>query len=109
MKMVILIRTDLNMPVGKIAVQAAHSVEQQYEKYIEDQWNLNYRTKICLGVKSLDELMKYYNKAADLELPRKLVTDMGFTCFNEPTITCCSIGPATNDIIKKLTGRLRLL
>lgn len=111
MKMVILVREDLNMPTGKIAAQVGHAVDaREFSFQIEEAWNQNYRTKICLAVDSEEELLKYYNSAKEKSLPVKLVYDKGFTCFKGiETLTCCAIGPAESNVLNKITGHLKLL
>lgn len=48
--------------------------------------------KICLVVDTVDDLRALENEYKDI-CGVSLVTDAGFTVFNEPTTTCLGIGP----------------
>lgn len=121
MKQVIVVRKDLDMPIGKACAQVAHASEKAcyigftdpkkaYDFQIDHrQWRDTGSTKICLAVKSLEELIKIQNKADELGIINSgLIIDEGRTIFNEPTATCIALGPACNDDIDKVTKRLRL-
>lgn len=97
MKQVILMRTDLGMSAGKIAAQAAHAAG-------------GYSTpRIVLAVTGIDELNLCHSKAMKAGLLTKTITDAGHTEVPPGTFTCCSIGPAEDAIIDKITGHLALL
>ena len=117
MKQVLLVRTDLDMSMGKVGAQCAHASRQviiettglmdseEFKEWQED----SYKT-VCLAVKSLKDLEKYYNKAIEAGLPAKMIVDNGWTCFNDvKTPTVVAIGPAKSDKIDTITKRLRLL
>lgn len=72
-------------------------------------WLEGIYTKICVYVKSEEELLKIYEKAKKSNLPCALVEDIGLTVFDKPTITCCAISPAKPEEIDKITKRLRLV
>jgi PTH2 family peptidyl-tRNA hydrolase len=132
-KQVILIRHDLKMRFGKGAAQAAHASmgwllgllrNADYttrQRYLNEgltgllpdvvlRWIENGTAKIGLRVNSLDELLDLAYKARDAGLPVEIVTDAGRTEFdNQPTITCCAIGPASTIAIDKITGHLKLM
>ena len=59
-----------------------------------------------LGEKELGELEEEADK---LGLPHALIVDRGLTEVPEGTVTCLGIGPAPNDLIDRLTGKLPLL
>jgi len=76
----------------------------------EQDWISGLFTKICVYVKSEEELMDVYQKAKDANLPVALIEDAGLTEFKGvKTRTCCAIGPAYSDEIDKITGELPLL
>lgn len=116
-KQVLIVRKDLDMPVGKIGAQCAHASRQcilenksLIDSDIFKEWQETDCTTVCLGAKNLNEINKTYEKAKEAGLPIKLVVDSGYTCFNEEkTITVLSIGPALNEEIDAITKRLRLL
>lgn len=76
---------------------------------LED-WLFGKFTKVCVGVSSEEELVAIYTKAKEQGLICSLIVDAGLTEFNnEPTITCCAIGPNWSDEIDPLTQHLKLL
>ncbi|MDI6737626.1 MAG: peptidyl-tRNA hydrolase Pth2 [Nanoarchaeota archaeon] len=112
MKQAILIREDLKMDKGKMAVQAAHaSVEAvlKSDKKLVSKWRSEGMTKIALKVSGLKELFKYKQIAEDSGMKSALITDAARTFFNEPTTTCLAIGPDEDEKIDELTGKLKLM
>ena len=127
-KQVIVVRTDLKMPDGKMAAQACHASLACFLKmgkkteygdskvftvgYNSDDelgsWIDKKFTKIVLGVNSLEELEEMYKKAEDAGLVCSIIKDAADTFFKKPTITCIGIGPHQSDRIDKITGKLRL-
>lgn len=75
----------------------------------EEIWINGSFTKICLYVKTEEELLEIYNKAKEAGLTVHLITDSGFTEFNEqPTHTCLAIGPHYKSKIDEITKNLEL-
>ena len=129
MKQVIVVRKDLNMRKGKIASQVAHaSLKVFFDRIVnsstldqntfytfqtntyEKEWIEGSFAKICVSVNSETELEEIYNKALELKIPCSLIIDEGRTEFNGvATKTTVAIGPADNDIINSITGKLPLL
>ena len=73
-------------------------------------WIAGLFTKICVSVDSEAELLEVYNKALESGLLCALITDCGLTEFNGvPTVTCCAIGPASDEQLQPITGHLKLL
>ena len=115
-KQVIAMRTDLDMPVGKLVSQCCHASEgaitsqsiEDFEEVIKE-WSLTGKTKITVGVKSLEKLSNLVKKAEELGVHYYIVKDEGRTVFNEPTITCVCFGVDTSEKLNPITGRLRLL
>jgi len=135
-KQVIVMRSDLNMPKGKIMAQAAHAsmavllkvmrgkeyYECDEECLEKDELILNLKdntdikewlkgsfVKIGLKVKSEDELVDIYEKVKDKNIIHSLIIDDGRTMFNGvKTKTCIAIGPAEATIIDEITGGLKL-
>lgn len=125
-KMVIVVRADLNMPVGKIAAQTAHAalaaMLQKGEWSGEDKYVLNnmthadrawmkYKfTKIVLACDSIEELAMLESIAKNAGLNSRLIIDAGDTVFGGvPTPTCLAIGPDWPSRINAVTGHLKLL
>lgn len=112
LKQVILVRTDLKMPIGKLSAQVAHaSVDAVLlsKKKKVNSWKMLGMKKICLKVNTLEELKKIIDKAKKAGLQTSLITDAGKTFFKTPTITCGAIGPDKQEEIDKITKDLKIL
>lgn len=134
-KQVIVMRKDLNMRKGKMVAQGSHAslgvvlgmmqridmgdVEgvptivlrliMELDSPI-DFWISHEFKKICVSVKSEEELIEIYEKAQAAKLPCKLIEDRGHTEFHGVTTkTCLAIGPDLAEEIDKITGHLPLL
>ena len=130
-KMVIVIRRDLNMRCGKMCAQASHaSMKIILDRMTDDKSLLNHTrrsimlrngsplsqwldgqfTKIVLYVNSVEELLTLKDNAESIKLYTALITDAGKTEFhNEPTITALAIAPDYSEKIDKVTRDLPLL
>ncbi|BCU70475.1 peptidyl-tRNA hydrolase Pth2 [Stygiolobus caldivivus] len=118
-KMVIVVRTDLEMGKGKIAAQAAHAAvslvldilykgKNNWREWLEE-WLSEGQPKIVVKVNSLDEMLRRSKLAQDYNLPFVIIQDAGKTQLEPGTPTCVGIGPAPSEIIDKITGDLKLL
>ncbi len=111
-KQVIVVRDDLKISRGKLAVQVAHASIIGYEnadREIAEVWKKQGQKKIVLRVESLDELMKIKEKAEKMGLPTGVVVDSGLTEIPPNTVTAIVIGPDYAEKIDKITGSLQLL
>ncbi len=115
MKLVVVVRTDLNVGKGKICAQVAHAaVECVLETLKKDpekveKWRREGAKKIVLKIKSEKELLEIYEKAKKEGLVTVLIKDAGLTQIPPGTITCVGIGPDDDEKIDKITGHLKLL
>ncbi len=111
-KQVILVRQDLKLPKGKLAVQSAHASSsaliKSHKDYIKE-WHSEGMKKVVLKVKDLDELLKYKQEAEDLGLVTALIEDAGKTVVAPGTVTCLGIGPDKEDKIDKVSGKLKMV
>ncbi len=138
-KQVIVIRKDLNMRKGKMVAQGAHasmkvllemmtkqmmptsphcnwdddvevrSLVLPNESALYDWLNGSF-TKVCVSVDSEAELLYILKEAESAKLPCALIKDAGLTEFGGvATHTCIAIGPAWDEDINKVTGKLKLL
>lgn len=129
-KQVIVVRTDLNMPVGKVAAQVAHASmsvilnrmitndgrrtlpledSDPHSEHIAD-WLDGAFTKVVVGIGSEEELLHLYNQAIESGLPCSKIVDSGRTVFDGvATLTCCAFGPSSIEQIDLITKGLRLL
>lgn len=112
LKQVILVRSDLKLPKGKLAAQVAHaSVEAAHrsDRNIYSKWRSEGMKKIVLKVKDLDELHQYNDEAKKLNLVTAVITDAGHTVVEPGTVTCMAIGPDVEAKIDKITGSLKMM
>lgn len=115
LKQVIVVRNDLKMGKGKLAVQVAHasvsSLEQarKYKpKWVETWFSENQR-KICVKINSEKELRILKGQVDDAQIPNALIEDAGLTQLEPGTVTCLGIGPLPTEIADRFTGELKLL
>jgi len=111
-KQVILVRTDLKLPKGKMAAQVAHaSVDCVFHSTRKKvmRWRRQGGKKIVLKVKDLRQLKRYFESAKDDRLVTLLITDAGHTTVKPGTVTCCGIGPDVIDRIDEITGKLKMM
>lgn len=115
MKQVIVVRADLDMGKGKIAVQVAHASlaafleAKRRNPELVDAWLSEGQRKIVLKVNSLDELLDVVRKAENEGLPIAIIEDAGLTQLKPGTITAVGIGPALDNVLDRVTGNLKLL
>lgn len=115
MKQIIIIRKDLSMDVGKLISQACHACLEASEEakkrdiMLWETWKKKGATKIVVKVFSLDELLELNNLAGRLGLPKAFIVDKGLTQLSPNTPTALGIGPWKDDVIDRITGKLKLL
>jgi len=114
-KLVIVVRKDLQLSPGKLAVQVAHAATScaiQAKKDKPDyfsRWYNEGQRKIVVKVEGVDELRELFEEARAEGLISILITDAGMTEIPPNTTTCLGIGPAPNNLLDKVTGKLPLL
>ncbi|XP_049819088.1 peptidyl-tRNA hydrolase 2, mitochondrial [Aethina tumida] len=116
-KMVIIVRTDLNMGRGKIASQAAHAAVLLYQSAIDDcnphlkSWMRYGQPKIVLKVDkdAHNTLENLYKTAHANNLNVTKVCDAGKTQLDSGTLTAVGIGPNKTEDIDQITKDLKLL
>ena len=114
-KMVIVVRTDLGMSVGKMIAQACHAAvacSEQAKKTHSKQW-ARWRDegakKVALEAESFEELKELTSKAEQLDIVYVLIQDAGHTEVAPGTTTCLGLGPDQAQRVDKVTGNLPLL
>ena len=111
-KQAIIVRKDLKWKKGKIATHVAHAAVEAVRKTrsdIVEKWEKEGGKKVVLKVRNLRELRKIYRKVKQAKIPCFLVRDAGLTQLKPGTITALGVGPAKEERIDKITGKLKLL
>jgi|TARA_Y100000310_G_scaffold302635_1_gene340179 PTH2 family peptidyl-tRNA hydrolase len=112
MKLVVLVRKDLKMPIGKLAAQVSHAAVEAVLKSNKGkvkEWLKSNGKKVVLVVENTKELSKLNTLAKKNKLITALIRDAGRTFFKKPTITCLGIGPDKEEKIDKITKNLKML
>ncbi len=108
----IIVRKDLKLPKGKLAVQAAHAAVSLTLKLKEEnsfkQWINEGQKKILLQVENLEELLKLKQKIEDYGLKTVLIKDAGRTVIPSGTITCIATFGSEEEL-KEIMGHLKLV
>jgi len=114
-KQVIVVRSDLKMGKGKLAVQVAHAsvlaldeVRKSHPEWYRG-WVAGGQAKIAVKVRSLDELMQVKKDVEKAGLPMVVIEDRGLTQLTPGTVTCIGVGPAPSEKLEPVTGGLKLL
>ena len=110
--MALVVRKDLKLSPGKLAVQCSHAVScslqaKKSEARILERWNNSGARKICLSVKDEESLRMLMEQAKSAGIITNLVKDAGHTEIPPGTITVLGIGPAPRRIIDLLVGELK--
>jgi len=113
-KLVIVVRDDLKMSVGKLAAQVAHAAvtcsleaKANRTKWFSE-WYKEGQRKVVLVVPDDEQLRMLRDKAFRARLPFALINDAGLTELPPNTTTCLGIGPAPAKDIDTITGSLPL-
>ncbi|MFB3763983.1 MAG: peptidyl-tRNA hydrolase Pth2 [Methanotrichaceae archaeon] len=114
-KQCIVIRDDLKLSPGKLAVQVAHAAvlalesASKFDKSAVSSWKAEGQKKVVLRVPGVQDLYKLKVDAERAGIPSAIVVDAGLTEIPPGTVTALGIGPAPNKQMDKVTGKLRLL
>ncbi len=114
-KQVIVVRQDLKMTKGKLAVQVAHGAVTAAEHArssatrLYNSWLMEGQKKVVAKVESTKELIHLRDLARDHNLSYAMIQDAGLTELSPGTITVLAIGPGLEKEIDRVTGELKLL
>lgn len=114
MKMILLIRNDLQMSKGKVAAQCAHAavsaVQTAGRKAHQclQQWEQDGQAKVTLKVDSEAELLDLIKQARQAGLVAESIKDAGRTQLIPGTRTVGVVGPAPARLVDLITGHLKL-
>ena len=112
MKQALILRKDVGMKPGKLCAQALHASISSFlnaNDYERKEWHEKGQKKIVIKVKSKKELYDIFKAAKKEKLPCALIKDAGMTQLKPGTTTALGIGPASDEKIDKLTGKMKLL
>ena len=114
-KMVIVVRDDLKLSSGKLAVQVAHAAvncsmasKKSNTKWYTP-WYKEGQKKVVVRSFDLEHIYELKTNAEKLNLQTSLIIDAGLTEVPTGTVTCLGIGPGPNEVVDKVTGELKLL
>lgn len=111
-KLVLVVRKDLRMGVGKIATQCSHASVLAYQKSSKLmllKWALSGQKKIVVSCPNEQALNDLKDNAKQQCLLTNIVRDAGHTQVEAGTVTVLAIGPAKEEAIDQITGHLSLL
>lgn len=115
MKMVLVVRNDLNLGKGKIGAQCAHAAVLCCENAngkdpnLVKAWLSLGQPKVVLRVNTLSELRTLEREAKKQGVVSGVVQDAGRTQVEAGTVTVLALGPDSVKNIDSITGHLRLL
>jgi PTH2 family peptidyl-tRNA hydrolase len=113
-KQCIVLRTDLDMSVGKLISQACHATLESSElaKKLNHRawrkWREEGAKKVALQVDSTEELKELAVKADTLDIVNVLIQDRGLTEVPPGTMTALGLGPDYSEKMDQVTGNLKL-
>jgi PTH2 family peptidyl-tRNA hydrolase len=114
-KLVIVVRDDLKLSQGKLAVQVAHAsvncamnAKKNQTKWYSA-WHKEGQKKVVVRAFDLNQLYELKEHAEAQKLVSSLITDAGLTEVPPGTVTCLGIGPGPEHLVDKITGELKLL
>ena len=111
--MALIVRKDLRLSCGKIAVQCAHAavncalIARKNEVRIMERWQANGARKICLEAEDLASIKSIMAQAESAGLIVYLVKDAGHTEVAAGTVTVLGIGPGPCNSINALVSDLK--
>ncbi len=115
LKQCIVIRRDLRMSVGKTAAQAAHASVSALEEARRTRpewvrlWLAEGQKKIVLKADTAEEIKELAQLCDMRGIPHSIIQDAGLTELPPGTITALGIGPAPEEMLEPITGKLKLL
>lgn len=110
-KQIIVVRSDLGLSPGKLAVQVAHASVIGYERADKrkiERWKQEGQKKIVLKA-GLEKMMEVREKAKKAGIPTGTVVDAGLTELPSGTTTSVVLGPDEEKKIDRITGNLPLM
>jgi len=114
-KLVIVVREDLGLSPGKMCVQVAHaavmcamSTKAKKTSWYHS-WAQEGQKKVVVKAFDMEHLNELRRAAMAQRLCAELVTDAGLTEVAPGTVTCLGVGPGPDNIVDKVTAKLKLM
>lgn len=114
-KQCIVIREDLKLSAGKLAVQVAHAAvmaverAEKMDRSTVSEWKAEGQKKVVLKVAGVPDIFRLREDAERAGIASAIVADAGLTEIPAGTITALGLGPAHEKQMDKLTGKLKLV
>ncbi len=111
-KQCIIVREDLKLSSGKLAVQVAHAAVlamERADKRIVRDWKEEGQRKIVLKARTLQDVFRLRDEAERTGVAAAIVIDAGLTEIPPGTVTALGLGPAPEAQIDRITGGLKLV
>ena len=111
-KQCIVVREDLKLSSGKLAVQVAHAAilaMERADKRVVRDWKEEGQRKIVLKARSLQDIFRLREEAERAGVAAAIVIDAGLTEIPPGTVTALGLGPAPEAQIDRITGGLKLV
>jgi peptidyl-tRNA hydrolase, PTH2 family len=108
-KMVLVVRSDLQMGKGKVAAQCAHATLDAYKAALKQSqqtkdwlshWESEGMAKVTLKCQDEEEMLHLQLEARKLSLVAKSIIDAGRTQIAAGSRTVLAIGPGMNDLYR---------
>ncbi|KAG0071428.1 hypothetical protein BGZ89_010650 [Linnemannia elongata] len=113
-KMVLVIRTDLNMGKGKAAAQCCHATLANYKELSRKspktlgRWEYFGQAKVTLKVDNEEDMLMLQAQAMSIGLAAHSIRDAGRTQIAAGSRTVLAIGPGPISVVNSITGKLKL-
>ncbi|KAJ1747005.1 hypothetical protein LPJ79_005557 [Coemansia sp. RSA 1821] len=115
-KLVLVVRTDLNMSGSKVATQCSHATLECFRKAaraapeILKLWEYSGQAKITVKCRSQEEMRQLYESAKERGLVSHLFQDGAKNKHKDKSgeFTVLGIGPGPISVINSVTGHLKL-
>jgi PTH2 family peptidyl-tRNA hydrolase len=115
LKQCIVIREDLKLSPGKLAVQVAHAAvmaverAEKMDRSTVTEWKAEGQKKVVLKAPGVPDLFRLREDAERAGIASAIVADAGLTEIPAGTITALGLGPAHGKQMDKVTGKLKLV
>jgi PTH2 family peptidyl-tRNA hydrolase len=112
MKVVVAVRADLGMSIGKTAAQVGHGIHVLCREAASnrlDAWESSDSPIIVVQVPNLDEFNALIARCSAAAMSCFPIEDAGRTEIEPGTLTVVAVGPGTREELQGLTGSLKLL